>query len=50
MCKIELNDAYLLILITQKYFKLAWQGTVYQYNILPFRMSTTPEALMKLMY
>ena len=52
MCKLDLKDAYLSIPITQshrKYLKFAWQGTVYQYNVLPFGLATAPRAFTKLM-
>ena len=52
MCKLDLKDAYLSIPITQshrKYLKFAWQGTVYQYNVLPFGLATALRAFTKLM-
>ena len=52
MCKLDLKDAYLSIPIThshQRYLKFAWQGTVYQYNVLPFGLATAPRAFTKLM-
>ena len=52
MCKLDLKDAYLSVPIAQchrKYLKFAWQGTVYQYNVLPFGLATAPRAFTKLM-
>ena len=52
MCKLDLKDAYLSVLITQchrKYLKFAWQATVYQYNVLPFALATAPWSFTKLM-
>ena len=52
MCKLDLKDAYLSIPISQshrKYLKFALQGTVYQYNVLPFGLATAPRGFMKLM-
>lgn len=50
MCSIDLTDAYFTIPIHpthRKYLKFCWKGTLYQYNVLCFGLSSAPRVFTK---
>ena len=52
MCKVDLKDAYLSIPIREsdrKYLKFRWQGRIFQYNALPFGLTTAPRVFTKVL-
>ena len=55
MIKVDLKDAYLTVLIHappphRKYLRLSWNRTNYQFKVLPFGLSTAPQAFTKIMH
>jgi hypothetical protein len=52
MINIDLTDAYLTVPIhktTQKFISFLWQGTSYQFVIMPFGLNVAPRVFTKLM-
>ena len=50
MAKIDLKDAYFMIPIAQKdrdFLKFQWKDQTYQFNCLPFRLSSAPWVFTK---
>lgn len=52
MAKIDLKDAYFLIKTHddyKKYLRFQWGEQIYEFNVLPFGLSTAPYVFTKLM-
>lgn len=52
MVKIDLQDAYLHVpieLSQRKFLRFVWKGRVYEFQVLPFGISSAPRAFTKLM-
>lgn len=52
MGKLDLKDAYFLIKIhreSRKYLRFFWEGILYEFNVLPFGLSTAPYIFTKIM-
>lgn len=52
MCTIDLQDAYLLVPIHddhKKYLRFEFEGTTYEFNCLPFGLSSAPYVFTKLL-
>ena len=50
MTKVDLKDAYFMIPIAEdqrKFLRFAWQGRMYQFNCLPFGLSSAPWVFTK---
>ena len=52
MIKVDLKDAYLTVSIHtshRKYLRFSWNGSNYQFKMLPFGLSIAPRTFMKIM-
>lgn len=52
MAKLDLKDAYFFVKIHpnfKKYLRFQWEGTLYQFCVLPFGLSTSPFVFTKIM-
>ena len=52
MVKLDLKDAYFSVLIHQEhrqYLQISWKGMIYQFNCLPFGLSSAPRVFTKTM-
>lgn len=52
MCKIDLQDAYFLVPIAKqhkKYLRFEFNGSIYEYNCMPFGLNVAPFVFTKLM-
>ena len=52
MAKVDLKDAYLTVGVhedTQPFLRFIWQGQTYQFQALPFGLSTAPRVFTKLL-
>lgn len=50
MAKVDLNDAYFMIPIAQEnkhFLHFSWEGLDYQFNCLPFGLSSAPWVFTK---
>lgn len=52
MASLDLKNAYFLIPVNEtyrKYLRFAWQGKIFEFNVLPFGLSTAPYVFTKLL-
>ena len=42
MASVDLRDAYFHIRVHHQFFRFCWLGKSYQFEILPFSLSTVP--------
>lgn len=52
MCTVDLKDAYFLIRVhenSRKFLRFQWNGSLYEFNVLPFGLNTAPYVFTKIL-